>query len=292
MDLKNKNTNKIVASQSNTLSGMYIHARCDLLFIGIMTVINILLLLTNTDTYFLFSATVPYLIVYIGMIACGRFPAEFYTDGWEGFAILPPMCIGFFLLFAFAITALYVLSYFLSKKDKVGWLIFALVFFAIDTIIMFVFQTIDGSMIIDFALRIYVLVSFVMGIISQYRLKKLPPVENPSTDEPNICEDLFNTNEVLISSQPLREADLNVKQRIFIQTQVFGHEIIYRRVKRVNELIIDNKVYDEYIALIEKAHMLTANFDGHSYAVGVEQFTGITYLMIDGKVAVQKRRLI
>ena len=60
----------------------------NLLLVVIFTAINMLLLVTNADLYFLFSAFVPYFIAGIGMLLCGRFPEDYYTDGLEDMIFL------------------------------------------------------------------------------------------------------------------------------------------------------------------------------------------------------------
>ena len=56
----------------------YRSSRMNLLLVVIFTVVNLILLVTNTDTYFLFSAFIPYAIATIGMMLCGRLPEEYY----------------------------------------------------------------------------------------------------------------------------------------------------------------------------------------------------------------------
>ena len=89
----------------------------------------------------------------------------------------------------------------------------------------------------------------------------------------------------------LRLADTEVKSRTLLEFKAFDRSIVYRRVKRVNELVIDGKVYDEYVALFERSHMLTANIDGHAIAVGFDS-VGFSYATVDGMVVAKKTRLV
>ena len=57
----------------------YNMSRMNLLLVVAFTAINILLLVTNANSYFLFSAFIPYFLTTMGMILCGRFPEEYYT---------------------------------------------------------------------------------------------------------------------------------------------------------------------------------------------------------------------
>ena len=58
-----------------------------------------------------------------------------------------------------------------------GWLIFALVIFVIDTLGMLAFLGFDLSNIVDMIFHAWVIVSLVMGIIAAAKLKKLPEEE-------------------------------------------------------------------------------------------------------------------
>ena len=81
----------------------------------------------------------------------------------------------------------------------------------------------------------------------------------------------------------LRYADNDVKARIFLENDIYGHKIVYRRVKKTNELVIDGKVYGEYVALLERTHLLTAAVDGHTYGAGFDG-RGFVYLTVDGRM--------
>ena len=62
------------------LEAKYHASRGNLLLVVVFTLINLVLLLTNSYTYFLFSASLPYVIVDFGMFYCGKYPAELYAD--------------------------------------------------------------------------------------------------------------------------------------------------------------------------------------------------------------------
>ena len=86
------------------------------------------------------------------------------------------------------------------------------------------------------------------------------------------------------------EFAFDVKHRVLMEGNYGGHRVVYRRVKRVNELVIDGYVYDEYEALAEMAHCLTARIDVHTIEVG---FDGISssYFRVDGQMKAKKVRL-
>ncbi len=91
-------------------------------------------------------------------------------------------------------------------------------------------------------------------------------------------------------SKVLRYADSSVKSKILAQASAEGYKIIYRRVKSVNELVINGKVYDEKKAVIEFPHKLYATLDGHSIEAGLNE-DSYSYIMFDGEIIEFKKRL-
>lgn len=163
-------------SQRELLAGRYNSARMDLLIVVAMTVLNIVLLVTNGDTYFLFSAFIPYFIVSMGMLLCGKYPLEIYTEDLADIAFYDNS----FLIVTIVIAAVIVLFYLLSwifSKNKVGWLIFALVFFSVDTLGMIALSGIDLENLLDVVLHALVLFYLGSGVHAYYKLKNLPEEE-------------------------------------------------------------------------------------------------------------------
>ena len=121
-------------------------------------------------------------------------------------------------------------------------------------------------------------------------MQKSPPEEH--TAESTIESENVSTNETLGNSTPLRIADLSIKSKTFIEYNYNGHKIIYRRVKKTNELVIDNYVYGEYVAWAEFSHTLTAILDGYTYTVGYDARMSKTFLNINDISIIEKTRWI
>lgn len=279
--------------ERQALVSKYSAARSNLLLIVVFTALNLLLLATNSGTYFLFSASVPYLIGDLGMFLCGRYPEEYY-EGLEGMFFLDTSFFVIMMVIAFLILALYMLCWFFSKKNNVKWLIVALVLFSIDTLVMFFAYGLAADMIVNVIFHVWVIVILAMGIKAHYKLKSLPQddvIEAEFSELPAEGGEGGEGARALPGSTPIREADTAVKARILLDGQVYGHDIVYRRVKRTNELVIDGKVYDEYTALSEMPHMLTATIDGHTYAAGLDNASH-SYMMVDGQTVKSKMRLV
>ncbi len=192
------------------------------------------------------------------------------------------------IVIAVFILAIYLVCWIFSKKHY-GWMIAALVLFIIDTAIMgvtYVFAG-DTSGILDAVIHIWVLYYLIIGVKYGIKLKKLPAedLEVETLTQENISEEFAGID----YCEPLRRADEEVKHRVFVETNALGHNICYRRVKTVNELVIDGYVYDEVKMLVEIAHSLKTVIDGHIIESGYDG--AYSYIKIDGEIVEKKLRL-
>ena len=248
----------------------YTKARNNLLLMLILTVVNIILYVVGSDTMMLFSATVPYFGIIIGTVA-----------GSQAF-------LTFCICIAVAILIVYLLCWILSK-DHYGWMIAALVLFIIDTLAMIGMYMMIGEIsgILDIVIHAWVLYYLIVGVSSGHKLKTIPEetntyVEQTYTETPTESEDMAH-------SPILRMADTTVKSRVLLEADAAGHHICYRRVKRINELVIDGYVYDDVEMLIEGAHALNARLDGHVFQVGYDG-AAHSYIRVDGVQVARKIR--
>ncbi|MBQ8028597.1 MAG: hypothetical protein IJ262_04225 [Clostridia bacterium] len=292
--LKSKNTS---GTPLENLEVRYNSSIVNLLLVVVFTAINVVLLVTNSNTYFLFSAFIPYFLADYGMYFCGMYPEEYYSD-------VPDMEFSQKSLFAItisiavAILLLYFLCWYFSKKKKIGWLIFALVLFVVDTLAMLGFSGFSSDMILDIVFHVWVIASLVGGIVNFKKLKKLPEASAENSTEEEIktegeteASEYQNNFENQMNSDILRMADTDVKERKLLEAEKNGYRIVYRRVKKTNELVINGRVYDEYVALAEFPHVLKAVIDGHKIEVKYDS-VGFMYIFFDGEELAKKLRLI
>lgn len=185
----NRKNSNVEISQRQLLQNKYTNAYKNILLVVGLTVLNILLLVTNSNTYFLFSAYIPYFLVDLGMFLCGMYPAEFYAEEFAGMQFLSKSFFAVTLGIAAVMLILYILSWMFAKKQKSGWLIFALVFFSIDTLAMLALNGIVMESIIDYVIHAWVIVSLVNGVVSFSKLKKLPEeaVTEPAYEEHTVA---------------------------------------------------------------------------------------------------------
>lgn len=186
-----KNFKQNQTSLRSYYESKYATSRANLLLTAVFTVINLILLITNSNTYFLFSAFIPYYITSLGMLLCGRYPEEYYTDGLEDIIFINDSFFAVTLTVAVVMVLFYLLAWLLSKKRRVGWLILSLVFFSLDTILMLLLNGIALDWIMDILFHGYVIYFLIMGINAHFKLKKLPLEEETATDE-TILEDGFD----------------------------------------------------------------------------------------------------
>lgn len=252
----------------------YDRARHNLLAMIVLTLINLVLLALDTGTMFLFSASVPYILVAFGI--------------YSGF----PLILAVFGVIAAIAMVLYFLCWLLSKK-RPGWMVLALVLFILDTVLMvaFYFPFQGFSDIFDLLIHVWVLYYLILGTKYGFKLKKWP--EEPEAESAYPEDVSADTEELpaIPDSLPLRRADPDVKFRILLEGDHLGRHICYRRVGRVNELVIDGYVYDEVEMLMERPHQLSANLDGHLFSVGLREGS-TSFIAVDGVTVATRLRLV
>lgn len=145
----------------------YSAARSNLLLMIAFTVVNIALYFFGTGTMMLFSASVPYFSVIFGHV----FTLELGSP--------------IFLYAAIAIAVISLVAYLLCwifSKKSYGWMIFALVLFIVDTLVMgamYLFILEDVSGILDVLVHIWVLYYLIIGVRRGAQMATLPE-ENPA----------------------------------------------------------------------------------------------------------------
>lgn len=273
-------------TQHELLESKYNRSVSNILIVVVFSLINVILLVVGSESYFLFSAFIPYFIADYGMFFCGMYPEEYYYD-MQGMVFADKSTLVFCLVIVAVILLVYFLCWLFAKKKKVAWLTVALILFVIDTVAMLVIAGVSVDMIIDIVFHAWVIISLISGIVNYNKLKKLP--EEPES----VIEvvDQYENTQNHENTGVIRMADNEGKARVFLEANVPGYYIVYRRVKRTNELVVNGRVYDEYEALVEFPHTLTALIDGHKIEVGYDDSSHM-YIFFDGEQVAKKLRLI
>lgn len=150
--------------QENLFKG----GRSNLLLVLIFTVVNLVMVLMGSDSYWLFSAIIPYYLTLFGIV-------------WDG-AVIGTLTITALVISAVILGA-YLACWILSKK-RTGWLVAALVLFVLDTLAMLGLMLLLGfgimDMLFDVIFHAWVIFSLVRGCLAAKKLKEMPEtVENP-----------------------------------------------------------------------------------------------------------------
>ena len=237
--------------------GRYRSARFDLLLLVILTVFNVVLLVTQSDTMMLFSIFVPYIAV---AIAVGSGITWFLQGS---------------LILAFVIVALYLLCWFFSKRHY-GWMIGGLVLLALDTLVVVIYYWGYWSYgWMDLLIHGILLIYLVRGAVAGRYLHSNPPQQAEPTpirleNTPSICR-----------AEDAQEAV------VLAQAQTPVGVITYRAVGDVKELVINGFVYDRLELVVETAHQLQAVYDGHLVRAGLVAGSAVRYIDLDGYRIVQ-----
>ena len=147
-------------------------SRSNLLLVTVLTAVNVILTLMDSDVSFLFAANLPAFFIELGGWL-------FEETGIQLFFIMGTMA-------AFAGIALYALCYILSKKYK-AWILVALIIFPIDTLLFIYILTQDFGidLLIGLGFHAWIIFCLASGVKAWSDLKKLPPDEptDQDTDE-------------------------------------------------------------------------------------------------------------
>ncbi|MBQ7378511.1 MAG: hypothetical protein IJW70_12290 [Clostridia bacterium] len=288
----------------------YNSARVNLLIAVAFTVLNCVLAVFGGSTYFLFSCTFPYTMVSEGAFWTGiMLSAEEYAEMGVTQADMMPMWFLYVMLVPAVIAVgLYVLCWALSKK-RVGWMIAATVLFVIDTLFLILYYGVHVDLIMDYLFHAWVLFILIRGVIAHFRLKEVKaqaaefsgeafvPVPEQSTEEVQMQQDgdaaqSEQSEPTKANSPALHMADFSTKNRVLLQYQVEGYDICYRRVGKVNELVVNSMVYDLLdTGVAEFPHELSCMLDGHEIKAGFGADSH-SYIVFDGEVVKRKLRLV
>jgi FlaA1/EpsC-like NDP-sugar epimerase len=234
-------------------------SRGNLLAVIIFTSVNIFLTITNTDLYFLFSASIPMILLYFG--------AEFSELTWSySFS-------AFGIIAAFIAISFYGVCWFFSKKHR-GWIVAALAFFTIDVLLMIwllfpLDNGIDFSLVITLAFYAWIMYYLITGTKAWYKLKKMPEEEEQEQifngieqGENDNKKNEIDRKTIPIAQMPLSTAirQASKKGKVLVTQNYNNMEIVVKRAFGVTELIIDGMVYAEKTGLHEgKTYILEAN---------------------------------
>ena len=158
-------------------------ARSNLLLVIAFTTINMVLAISGSDLFFLFSATIPSIILGVGR----EFAIEFSNNA--------------FLVAGIVISSIFVLVYLLCwamAKRVRAFILVALIFFSIDTLLflgifMLMLSELDFSLMIELAFQAWVMFSLITGTIAWAKLRHvtnqdIEAAQNEVAQEASVAE--------------------------------------------------------------------------------------------------------
>lgn len=240
------------ASKQDISAARYKNARIYFLMIIFVSIMNMVLLFMESEQFYLISAMIPYMAV---LFSIGTGASIFGTVGFWVAAVFLGLCVLCWLL----------------SKERPGWLVAGAVLYGLDLIpaVYLYAQFRERTFLMAAVVHAFMLVYIIAGIVSRYRQKAVPVdfQHEPEAEH--------------VRGTPLRRADMDVKFRVLLEADYGGRKIVYRRVKRINEMVIDRYVYDEIELGIEPAHSLSARINGHLLEVGYDG-KSYSYFSVDG----------
>lgn len=168
--------NKPQLTPRQQLENRYKTGRYNLMVVILATLINLILALAGGQTYFVFSASIPYYLVITAMYLCGRMPDDWYEFPKEEYEFEGVSTLIVATVIAVLILVVFFVLYLLSKKH-VGFMIAALALFAIDTIGMFLLFGFSADMLLDIVLHGLVLFHLISAVLAVFKLRNMPPDE-------------------------------------------------------------------------------------------------------------------
>ena len=248
-----------------------------------MSAVNVISLATGGTFYSPFSLIAPYAILEYAIFMCGMYPPEYYAE-IEPFTFWHEYFYNYMMILALAVIVAYVVIAILARKRNYKWLIVFMGIMVVDTMILYLHYGLSfGDTVIELFCRGYFIVAMILGVMTAKLYDKAKAEEERKAKQQSDGENA--------DTLPLRAADMAQKHRILLEYRSENLHIVYRRVGKVNELVIDGMVYDEYIALAEFAHELKATISGQDISAG---YNGLatSYININGKTVATKARII
>ncbi|MCL2462077.1 MAG: hypothetical protein FWF44_05375 [Defluviitaleaceae bacterium] len=247
-------------------------SRGSLLWVTVLSCVNVILFMFGTSLSFPFSATLPALISGIGK----AMSEDFYSN--------TPFILANIL--AFAIVALYFICYLMAKRHK-AFLIVALVFFSIDSVMLlclFAFGF-DISLLIDAAFHAWVIISLSSGI-RDWDKPKASLADKPVEVTISPADPLAAPRE---QSAAIRTQSPN--GRVLLAQNCNGLEICVKRTPGCTELIVNNLVYAEIYADEETNYSLEACVLNNVITFAVSE-AGIISLYVNGGMQIKEKMLL
>ena len=145
-----------------TLETKYRTGRLALLVIFTCTALSMILNAFSLDVHLLFGAFIPYLLILYGNLFTGRLPESYYENlTMEELTFLPDSFLVGMMFAAAFVALLFLLAWFFSRAYQANWLLFSLVLYALDSVVMLLLFGFSLNLLAD-----YILHGIAIGILA------------------------------------------------------------------------------------------------------------------------------
>ncbi|MBQ7368947.1 MAG: hypothetical protein IJW60_04500 [Clostridia bacterium] len=257
-------------------SGKYKNARLSLLIILLLSVVNVFVMFA--DTYFLFSAHIALVIANVGFVL--------KLETGENAYLLIGIVLSLITLIP------YLVCWIFSKKHA-GWLIAALVLFAIDTVFLVIdipayLDFGDFSIFIDLIVHVIVLYELVVGVKAGFAMQR--EAKEAAQIEENLSSPFDFDEEIAPESAETREMSVRRKKSfvgcaIPMVVYVNGVEVCRLKNGQAETLVVPAAAFELGVALKNgfAVNKLTveSGFDSLAYTVWVKTGFSSASVVID-----------
>ena len=175
-----------------------------------------------------------------------------------------------------------------KRRRRIRSIIFSSVSAAVDIALAFIIVALDGASLKEntvwgIAIASLLLVCFIVFDVIEIRglIREGKAVASAEG---------FGEAHDVIDSTPLRGADGDVVCKVLLEAEPPDYKICYRRVRTVNELVINGYVYDEFKGLFEPEHTLCAHLNGHVIEAGLDDLN-CSFITLDDELLNYKQRV-
>jgi hypothetical protein len=168
-----------------TLRGKYRLGRLCILVVLALSAVQTLLISLGVNMVLVFSAFTPYLLVLYGRLLTGKLPPEYYEG--EDMVTLEFLPGGFLIgtiALAVFLLLLYLLVWFFSKNEEGNWMLFGLILYAVDAVIMLVLFGIEWTLLFHYVLHGIVIGALASATSSGIRLRQILRARRRATPQP------------------------------------------------------------------------------------------------------------
>ena len=252
----------------------FANARKNLMLVIIFSVVNMALTVLNSNISFLFSATVPVLVLQVGQIFSEESGISMFLMAAAAIALI--------------IIALYGICFLLSKKRR-AFMLVALILFVLDTLFLLWTLTLgfDSGVMLDIVFHVWILYFLISGTKAWIDLKKTPVEEELFVEYQTGGTETGAETETDTAALRLPSS----KGKVILSHNFGEMEILVKREDGTTELIVNGVVYAEKKGMLEGNYTLNATVGTANIVVEMD-YSSMMSLYVNGTLATKKKQTV